>query len=130
MVEGEARAYPRQFIGYHHQVRDSVAGRPVLVTFCTDRRKGRVIDPTADGRPVGIHSPNQARALGIGMVFQHFSLFETLTVVENVALSLPGKPDLDDLASRIRAVSMRYGLQGRGIVVTATRTRAIVSAGR
>jgi simple sugar transport system ATP-binding protein len=63
-----------------------------------------------EGRPVRVASPAHARSLGIGMVFQHFSLFETLTVVENVALSLPGKPDLADLAARIRAVSARYGL--------------------
>jgi simple sugar transport system ATP-binding protein len=63
-----------------------------------------------EGEPVRVASPAHARSLGIGMVFQHFSLFETLTVVENVALSLPGKPDLGDLASRIRAVSQRYGL--------------------
>lgn len=59
---------------------------------------------------VQVRSPAQARALGIGMVFQHFSLFETLTVTQNAALGLPGKPDLEDLARRIDAVSQRYGL--------------------
>ncbi|HEX8605564.1 MAG TPA: ABC transporter ATP-binding protein [Pseudoduganella sp.] len=63
-----------------------------------------------EGQRVRVTSPAHARSLGIGMVFQHFSLFDTLTVVENVALSLPGEPDLADLASRIRAVSARYGL--------------------
>ncbi|MDB5730960.1 MAG: transporter [Variovorax sp.] len=62
------------------------------------------------GERVEVASPRQARSLGIGMVFQHFALFETLTVVQNVALALPGRPDLDDLASRIDAVSRRYGL--------------------
>ncbi len=47
-----------------------------------------------EGEAVTPANPAQARALGIGMVFQHFSLFETLTVVENVALALPGAPDL------------------------------------
>ncbi len=41
-----------------------------------------------NGAPVVIPNPAAARALGIGMVFQHFSLFEALTVAENVALSL------------------------------------------
>jgi ABC-type uncharacterized transport system ATPase subunit len=62
------------------------------------------------GEPVVVASPRHARSLGIGMVFQHFALFDTLTVVQNVALALPGRPDLDDLASRIEAVSRRYGL--------------------
>ena len=44
------------------------------------------------------------------MVFQHFSLFETLTVVENVALGLPGKPALGPLAQKITEVSQKYGL--------------------
>lgn len=63
-----------------------------------------------NGEEVQVRSPAQARALGIGMVFQHFSLFETLTVTQNAALGLPGKPDLHDLARRIDAVSKRYGL--------------------
>ncbi|RJF92689.1 ABC transporter ATP-binding protein [Noviherbaspirillum saxi] len=63
-----------------------------------------------EGQLVQVESPAHARTLGIGMVFQHFSLFETLTVVENVALSLPGKPDLSYLARRIEKVSERYGL--------------------
>ncbi len=48
-VNGEARAYPLQFIGYHHQVRDAIGGREVLVTYCTVCRTGRVFDPTVDG---------------------------------------------------------------------------------
>jgi simple sugar transport system ATP-binding protein len=63
-----------------------------------------------EGQPVAISNPSQARDLGIGMVFQHFSLFETLTVVQNVALGLPGKFDLEALSQRIEEVSQRYGL--------------------
>ena len=74
-----------------------------------------VIKPDAgkifwNGAEVSIGSPAQARSLGIGMVFQHFSLFETLTVTQNAALGLPGTPDLKDLARRIDAVSKQYGL--------------------
>ncbi len=46
---GEARAYPVQFIGYHHEVRDRVGGEPILVTFCTVCRTGRVFSPVVDG---------------------------------------------------------------------------------
>lgn len=48
-LHGEARAYPLQFIGYHHHVRDSIAGREILVTYCTVCRTGRVFDPTVNG---------------------------------------------------------------------------------
>jgi len=63
-----------------------------------------------EGEPVDIPSPAAARKLGIGMVFQHFSLFETLTVGENIALSLDEPFDLKALARRIREVSAQYGL--------------------
>ena len=49
-VDGEARAYPIQFIGYHHQVRDTAAGKPIMVSYCTVCRTGRVFDPTIDGQ--------------------------------------------------------------------------------
>ncbi|MGQ7817171.1 ABC transporter ATP-binding protein [Metapseudomonas furukawaii] len=63
------------------------------------------------GEPVEIRDPARARELGIGMVFQHFSLFETLTVAENIALALgasAGTPK--QLEPRIREVSRRYGM--------------------
>ena len=59
---------------------------------------------------VHIASPAHARALGIGMVFQHFSLFETLTVAQNAALSLPPAFSLAEVTRQIRDVSERYGL--------------------
>jgi hypothetical protein len=49
-IDGQARAYPVQFIGYHHQVRDVVAGKPVLVSFCTVCRTGRVFSPIVGGQ--------------------------------------------------------------------------------
>ena len=62
------------------------------------------------GAPVSIASPAAARALGIGMVFQHFSLFEALTVAENIALALPGRYVPAALAGRISRISASYGL--------------------
>lgn len=63
-----------------------------------------------EGKQVHIHSPHDARKLGIGMVFQHFALFETLTVAENISLALDDKVSPAQLAPRIRAVSEQYGL--------------------
>jgi simple sugar transport system ATP-binding protein len=63
-----------------------------------------------EGVPVTIASPARARRLGIGMVFQHFSLFDTLTVADNIALALEPGAAGRGLAARIRSVSARYGL--------------------
>jgi simple sugar transport system ATP-binding protein len=63
-----------------------------------------------EGELVDIANPAAARKLGIGMVFQHFSLFETLTVGENIALALDEPFDLKVLGKRIREVSAEYGL--------------------
>ena len=62
------------------------------------------------GGAVNVPNPAAARRLGIGMVFQHFSLFESLTVVENIALALPGRFNPGALSERIARVSAEYGL--------------------
>lgn len=62
-----------------------------------------------NGEPLSLASPAEARRKGIGMVFQHFSLFETLTVVENIRLVVPGRKAL--LAERIRALGREFGLE-------------------
>lgn len=54
--------------------------------------------------------PRAARASGIAMVFQHFSLFEALNVAENVALGMENPPPMSELGRRIREVSETYGL--------------------
>ncbi len=63
-----------------------------------------------NNRVVTVDSPAAARRLGIGMVYQHFSLFETLSVVENIALGLDEKFDLVALSARVVEVSEKYGL--------------------
>ena len=63
-----------------------------------------------EGQPAAINDPNAARKIGIGMVFQHFSLFEALTVLENIALGMPGERDLHALAARVTEISTAYGL--------------------
>jgi hypothetical protein len=49
-INGEAKAYPIRFLGYHHQVRDSVGGKPVMITYCTVCRTARAYEPLVDGR--------------------------------------------------------------------------------
>ena len=62
------------------------------------------------GRPVEIGSPARARELGIGMVFQHFSLFDALTVAENVAVALPADYSVARVTRELAEISGRYGL--------------------
>ena len=63
-----------------------------------------------NGRPVSVRNPQEARELGIAMVFQHFSLFDTLTVAQNVWLGLDKKLSLADVTARITAKAAEYGL--------------------
>ena len=94
----------------HAILGENGAGKSTLVKIMYG-----ALQPTAGtlrwrGGPVSIASPAAARRLGIAMVFQHFSLFEALTVVENIALALPGRFDPGALARRVTAVSAEYGL--------------------
>jgi ABC-type sugar transport system ATPase subunit len=63
-----------------------------------------------NGQPVNIRNPQEARKLGISMVFQHFSLFDTLTVAENVWLGLDKTLSLAEVTERILAKASEYGL--------------------
>ena len=63
-----------------------------------------------NGREVSVENPSAARQLGIAMVFQHFSLFDTLTVAENIALGLPPGTRLDALERQIAQTAQQYGL--------------------
>ena len=49
-LKDEARAYPIQYIGYHHKVFDTIAGKPIMVTYCTVCRSGRVFEPLINGK--------------------------------------------------------------------------------
>lgn len=62
------------------------------------------------GEKMVLAGPHDARARGIGMVFQHFSLFDNLTVAENVALGLDGKESFKAMSARLEQVSQQYGL--------------------
>ena len=94
----------------HAVLGENGAGKSTLMKIVYGVVKPDAGEIRWQGTPVVVANPAHARELGIGMVFQHFSLFDTLTVVENVALALPGKPALGPLAQRITEVSERYGL--------------------
>jgi len=67
---GEAKAYPIRFLGYHHQVKDTVGGKPLLITYCTVCRTGRVYEPVVNGKA------EQFRLVGM----DHFNaMFEDAT---------------------------------------------------
>src|SRR5450631_500142 len=63
-----------------------------------------------NGERVEVRNPHEARALGIAMVYQHFSLFDTLTAAENVWLGLDASTTLASVTERILAVAREYGL--------------------
>jgi simple sugar transport system ATP-binding protein len=94
----------------HALLGENGAGKSTLVKMLFG-----VLEPTHgeirwEGRPVTIASPGDARRLGIGMVFQHFSLFEALTVAENIALSLDDSIPIGRIAEEARTLSAAYGL--------------------
>ena len=63
-----------------------------------------------NGEAVAVPSPKAARRLGIGMVFQHFSLFDAMTVIENIALGLDEAVDREELKSQVAAILQSYSL--------------------
>jgi len=94
----------------HALLGENGAGKSTLVKMMYG-----ALQPTSgviewQGEQVVVASPAHARDLGIGMVFQHFSLFEALTVVENISLALPPQLRQGDLSQRIEDLSKDYGL--------------------
>ncbi len=94
----------------HAVLGENGAGKSTLMKIIYGAVKADEGKILFNGEEVHIDNPAQARRLGIGMVFQHFSLFETLTVAENIALVLDESFNLPRLAERVKAVSERYGL--------------------
>ncbi|WP_421850564.1 ABC transporter ATP-binding protein [Oricola sp.] len=94
----------------HALLGENGAGKSTLVKMLFGSLQPDAGTITWKGEPVSITNPMQARALGIGMVFQHFSLFESLSAAENIALSLGGEVSLADIASEAQRVSHDYGL--------------------
>ena len=94
----------------HGLIGENGAGKSTLMKIAYGAVKPDTGEIRWNGTPVVISSPAAARRLGIGMVFQHFALFETLTVVQNIAVVMPKRRDRGDLAQRIGSLGARYGL--------------------
>ena len=95
----------------HGLIGENGAGKSTLMKIAY----GAVVPDAGEirwnGETVAVASPAAARRLGIGMVFQHFALFDTLTVAQNVALVLPAAGRSGSVSpQRIRAIGRRYGL--------------------
>ncbi len=94
----------------HALLGENGAGKSTLVKTIYGLVKPDSGTMTLQGAPFSPIEPRAARAAGIAMVFQHFSLFEALDVAENVALGMENPPPMRDLAARITEVSQAYGL--------------------
>jgi simple sugar transport system ATP-binding protein len=95
----------------HALLGENGAGKSTLMKIIYGVTQADSGEMTWQGQRVNIRNPSQARGLGIGMVFQHFSLFETLSVAQNIALAMgaaAGTPK--QLEPKIREVSRRYGM--------------------
>ena len=93
----------------HALLGENGAGKSTLVKILYGLLEPDAGELLWQGEPVRVSSPAVARRLGIAMVFQHFSLFESMTVLENIALGMALDAD-ETLAARVREVSTRYGL--------------------
>ncbi len=94
----------------HAVLGENGAGKSTLMKIIYGAVEADAGEILWNGEVVTIPSPAAARRLGIGMVYQHFSLFESVSVVENIAVAMSGKFDLPALSARITALSERYGL--------------------
>lgn len=94
----------------HALLGENGAGKSTLVKMIYGLVKPDSGTMTLRGKAFAPAEPRAARADGIAMVFQHFSLFDALNVAENIALGMENPPPMRDLAARIREVSETYGL--------------------
>ena len=94
----------------HAVLGENGAGKSTLMKIIYGSVKPDEGSVMFDGRPVFIRNPQEARAIGISMVFQHFSLFDTITVAENVWLGLAKTLTLDEVTHSITAKAQEYGL--------------------
>lgn len=95
----------------HAVLGENGAGKSTLMKIIYGAVRPDAGTVAMDGQSVTVRNPHEARALGISMVFQHFSLFDTLTVAENVWLGLDKHLSLAEVSARIVQTTQAYGLQ-------------------
>lgn len=121
VVDGVTRAYPGVVANsdvsfavgrgeIHALLGENGAGKSTLVKMIYGLVRPDTGRMRLHGAEYAPARPSAARAAGVAMVFQHFSLFEALNVAENVALGMENPPAMRDLAQRITEVSTAYGL--------------------
>ena len=94
----------------HAVLGENGAGKSTLMKIIYGSVKPDEGSVVFNGAPVHIRNPQEARAMGISMVFQHFSLFDTITVAENVWLGLSKTLSLEEVTRSIAAKAQEYGL--------------------
>jgi simple sugar transport system ATP-binding protein len=110
-VKANDRVSLRVTAGHIHAVLgENGAGKSTLMKIIYGAVRPDAGEIRWDGQRVEVASPAAARALGISMVYQHFSLFDTLTAAENVWLGLDKSLSLAEVTARIRTVAGEYGL--------------------
>ncbi|GGF56359.1 ABC transporter [Paracoccus acridae] len=94
----------------HALLGENGAGKSTLVKMIYGLVRPDEGDMVLNGQPHQPADPRAARAAGVAMVFQHFSLFDALTVAENIALGMENPPPRRELSARIAQVSQDFGL--------------------
>lgn len=94
----------------HALLGENGAGKSTLVKMIYGLVKPDSGSMEMFGAPFAPPEPSAARRAGVGMVFQHFSLFDALSVAENIALGMENAPPMGQLSQQISEVSQAYGL--------------------
>ena len=99
-----------KFNEIHALLGENGAGKSTLVKIIYGLIKPDDGSMTLSGNNYSPNEPRDARKNGVAMVFQHFSLFQALSVAENIALGMETPPPINDLSKKIKGISNEYGL--------------------